>query len=129
MMDGCDEKYNIHNTSNPSNCDGQIAPKKKGMKRYAKKYYITKNPTGMDERICPKKIEETSSNWDGRMDMPPKKEKHHPIGMDRYAKKYYMRKKHPIRTETDMTRKYYIRTIQSGWTDTTKYYIRNIRRI
>jgi hypothetical protein len=29
MMDGCDEKYNIHNTSNPSNCDGQIAPKKK----------------------------------------------------------------------------------------------------
>jgi hypothetical protein len=28
-----------------------------------------------------------------------------------------------------MTRKYYIRTIQSGWTDTTKYYIRNIRRI
>jgi hypothetical protein len=107
----------------------RLHPKKKGMKRYAKKYYITKNPTGMDERICPKKIEETSSNWDGRMDMPPKKEKHHPIGMDRYAKKYYMRKKHPIRTETDMTRKYYIRTIQSGWTDTTKYYIRNIRRI
>jgi hypothetical protein len=117
-------------TSNPSNCDGQIAPKKK-----------------RDEKICQEILHNKKSNWDGRTDMPqknrrniiqlgwtngygpPKKEKHHPIGMDRYAKKYYMRKKHPIRTETDMTRKYYIRTIQLGWTDTTKYYIKNIRRI
>ncbi len=62
-------------TSNPSNCDGQIAPKKK-----------------RDEKICQEILHNKKSNWDGRTDMPQKKKKkHHPIGMDRYAKKYYIR--------------------------------------
>ncbi len=42
-------------TSNPSNCDGQIAPKKK-----------------RDEKICQEILHNKKSNWDGRTDMPQK---------------------------------------------------------
>jgi hypothetical protein len=67
------------NPTNPSNCDGQIFAPNKGMKRYAKKYYITKIQLGWTNGYAQKKEERN--------------------------------------------------IIQLGWTDTTKYYIRNSRRI
>jgi hypothetical protein len=82
MMDGCDENYKRNQSIQLRWTDCT----QKGMKRYAKKYYITKIQSG----------------WTNGYGLK-KKRKHHPIGMDRYAKKYYIRK-HPIRMETDMTR-------------------------
>jgi len=55
MMDGCDEKYKRKKSIQSiqslwTDCT------QKGMKRYAKKYYITKIQLGWtDERICQQK--------------------------------------------------------------------------
>ncbi len=85
-MDGCDEKYKRKKSIQ------LIQPlwtdcTQKGMKRYAKKYYITKIQLGWTNGYAKKKKQkETSSNWDGQICQE------------------ILHEKHPIRMEMDMTR-------------------------
>jgi hypothetical protein len=85
------------------------------------------HPTKRDEKICQEIL--SNKNPIGMDEqMPKKKKKHHPIGMDEQI----CPKKRETSSNWDgngYDKKYYIRTIQSGWMDTTKYYIKNIGRI
>jgi predicted DNA-binding protein len=80
----------------------------------------------------PRNITQQKSNWDGRTNgYAQKRKKETSSNWDGQLCQETLHEKHPIRMETDMTKKYYIRrNIQSGWTDMTKYYIiRNIQRV